>query len=367
MGEAVEHLGHDDPLRPVDAHVDVGQPSPDAVVAEHVDDGERLHERRREQRQHRHNAKEAPPRHERPRHAIGVAEGQHHGDGHGDQRHHDAVDDRRRDGRRPEVARVVREPHEPAVAVERAPPRQLRHRIQDEQVQHDREQNRRPIPHEVLTTHPPPRGATRDHRPAPRPLPTELRPRHRRLTHRHTPLPPMTSRLKSDSAALPDRADSRALGGAAYGPRGHRLRRPRALAIAAARPFDSRGCCDAHDDRKAGGGTGGVPSREPCLLRVAGASHLGAVARHAAPRSARESACSREGTPPVPPPAAKNRRRRDRHPRNARKTLTCGRGTRGAPPRAGRARARPPPTPRARRRRWPRRRTRARHLPLRPP
>ena len=152
MREAVEDLGRDDALGAVDAHVDVGEPREDAVVAEDVDEGEGLHQRGREERQHGHDAKQPAPRHQRPREPVGVDEGQRHRDGHGDGGDVEAVRDGGRDGGRPEVAAVVGKPDEGTVVVQEAPPRQVRHRVEDEEIEDESEEGDEDVAGQVLPT-----------------------------------------------------------------------------------------------------------------------------------------------------------------------------------------------------------------------
>ncbi len=105
------------------------------VVAQHVDERERLHEGRREQRQHGHHPEEAPPGQARAREPVRVREGERDGEDHRQRRDVQAVGDGLRDRRRLEVPRVVREPDEAPVVVERAPPQHLPQRVEDEQAQ----------------------------------------------------------------------------------------------------------------------------------------------------------------------------------------------------------------------------------------
>ena len=162
--EAVEHLRGHDALGAVDPHVVAGDAGEDPVVAEHVDEGERLHQGGREEGQHRHDAKEAAPRREGPRERVGVAEGQRHRDGHGHQRDREAVPDRGRDGGSAEIAPVVGQPHEAAGGIQQAPPDHVQQRVEHEEVEDDRERGHQRVADHVLADQPVADHAVRDHR-----------------------------------------------------------------------------------------------------------------------------------------------------------------------------------------------------------
>ncbi len=159
VGEAVEDLGHHDALGPVDADVPAGGPGHDAVVAEDVDERERLHQRGSEQRQHRHQPEDAAPGHAGAGERVGVGEGQRHRDRHGHDGDEQAVGDGLRDGGRAEVAAVVRNAHEGAVVGEQAPPDHLQERVEHEEVQDRREPHHERPAHEVLAAEPAAHGA----------------------------------------------------------------------------------------------------------------------------------------------------------------------------------------------------------------
>ena len=73
-----------------------------------------------------------------------------------------AIGDRRRDGGRAEVARVVRRAHEAALVVEQAPPGELAHGVEHEEEQDEGEGGHERVAREVLGAQPAPDGAVRD-------------------------------------------------------------------------------------------------------------------------------------------------------------------------------------------------------------
>ena len=91
--KAVEHVGDDDSPETVDVDAEAEGPVDDAIAPEQEHDAERLHQRRREERQQRDRPEGSFQRHHRPAHRVGERVGEQHRNRRGGRRNGKAVAD----------------------------------------------------------------------------------------------------------------------------------------------------------------------------------------------------------------------------------------------------------------------------------